>query len=265
MNDLSIGLSIVAGLLYAIGYMFYYRNILKNDPKPNPVSWGIWAALSLLSTGSYFTATGDWWKNVIPLMNIALCFGAFVLLVIHAKRKKLTWVDWTAIIMGIVVIVVWISSKSALQANMLVQVVIIIGFIPTWKNVWSEPRSEQRTPWLIWTTSFFIATIVVLLRWKEGHWYDLVYPINCVVLHLSVPVICRLRTNRIITMGSTARGFASGEFKDWYGLDCSIQKSSNAMVDCIWLGVNENRMLLDQKMVAKLLPLLQKFTKTGDL
>ena len=37
----------------------------------------------------------------------------------------------------------------------------------------------------------------------------------------------------------TSRGFHIAEFKDINGIDCTIQKSSNAEKDCIWLGANQ--------------------------
>lgn len=89
---------------------------------------------------------------------------------------------------------------------------------------------------------------------------------------------------------SDARGFAMGKFKDRYGAECSIQKSSLATEDCIWLGIREvqhkkfpgdntgwhdcelptdvhcfARMHLSQQQVKDLLPLLHRFVKTGDL
>jgi hypothetical protein len=71
------------------------------------------------------------------------------------------------------------------------------------------------------------------------------------------------------------RGFLKGKFKDHYGVDCSIQKSSLATEDCIWLGCDGGdgvqsryagvRMHLTQSMVANLIPLLQRFVETGEL
>lgn len=72
------------------------------------------------------------------------------------------------------------------------------------------------------------------------------------------------------------RGFLRGEFKDRYGDKCSIQKSSLATEDCIWLGCDHEtvdqhgrpcgaRMHLTQQMVADLIPLLQHFVETGEL
>lgn len=87
------------------------------------------------------------------------------------------------------------------------------------------------------------------------------------------------------------RGFENGKFTDSYSNECSIQKSSAAMDDFIWLGIdkpkltvfeNENmgkyietvlpktwmvdsRMHLSREQVAELLPILQKFVDTGEL
>lgn len=87
----------------------------------------------------------------------------------------------------------------------------------------------------------------------------------------------------------TRRGFLLGEFTDLYGAKCSLQKSSLATSDAIWLGVDEvklqilipgqgwtpvvvpegttksARMHLDRKLVLELLPQLQHFAETGEL
>jgi len=93
----------------------------------------------------------------------------------------------------------------------------------------------------------------------------------------------------------TERGFAYLEFTDAYGTACSIQKSSLATDDAIWIGGKEiglkkftpykgwedvdtrgdppygvsyianNRMHLTRDDVEALLPILQKFVDTGDL
>lgn len=73
------------------------------------------------------------------------------------------------------------------------------------------------------------------------------------------------------------RNFAYAEFEDRYKQKCSIQKSSLATEDCIWLGVGilvelggtgeeiMGRMHLTQEMAAELIPILQRFVNTGEL
>lgn len=69
-----------------------------------------------------------------------------------------------------------------------------------------------------------------------------------------------------IKMRRTERGFAIGPFQDSRGSHCSIQKSSLATEDAIWLGVTGyERMHLTQEQAAALVPLLQYFVETGDL
>lgn len=63
----------------------------------------------------------------------------------------------------------------------------------------------------------------------------------------------------------TQRGFSIVNFTDLYGAECSLQKSSLATEDAIWLGVDTARMHLTQEQVSELLPLLQKFVNTGEL
>lgn len=73
-----------------------------------------------------------------------------------------------------------------------------------------------------------------------------------------------------ITIEKTDRGFRLGKFVDHYRDLCSIQESSLAGEDCIWLGQDEAggkpaRMHLTQEMAAALIPLLQHFVETGEL
>ena len=65
----------------------------------------------------------------------------------------------------------------------------------------------------------------------------------------------------------TQRGFPYISFKDFYGERCSLQKSSIATEDCVWLGVDSEtlpRMHLTRAQVTKLLPYLQSFAMTGE-
>lgn len=104
-----------------------------------------------------------------------------------------------------------------------------------------------------------------------------------------------------IKFNKTQRGFRIGKFVDRYGELCSIQKSSLATEDAIWLGIEDanpqimqsdavklglvklihpcgwmkydmpkevlmsTRMCLTKKDVKALLPILQKFVETGEI
>lgn len=60
----------------------------------------------------------------------------------------------------------------------------------------------------------------------------------------------------------TQRGFKRTDFKDCYGESCSIQQASN-IKPSIWLGVSNNRMILDRKLSWKLANRLLLFALFG--
>lgn len=95
--------------------------------------------------------------------------------------------------------------------------------------------------------------------------------------------------------GTTGRGFDIVKFTDRYGVECSLQKSSLATEDCVWLGCDDiglkhfapgegwkdidttynplssegyianTRMHLTREQVREILPYLQHFAETGEL
>lgn len=68
----------------------------------------------------------------------------------------------------------------------------------------------------------------------------------------------------MISWRGTIRGFVRGEFTDQYGMSCSVQASSLADEDCIWLG-GSDRMHLTREMAGELGEILTRFSKTGKL
>ncbi len=185
--NVGIILALMSGIGTILAYLDYNRVVLKGETKPNGATWAIWSAIALVSSSSYLASSGDLWKSIIPVVNIFLCIGTFILALMKGKFKKLDTTDWCALGIGIVATIVW-KLTTAQHANLVVQVAITIGFIPTWIGVWKTPSCEKARPWWIWSTSYSIAALVVIIRWK-GQWVDLVYPTLCVVLHASVPLV----------------------------------------------------------------------------
>lgn len=94
-----------------------------------------------------------------------------------------------------------------------------------------------------------------------------------------------------IKKSTTARGFNLVNFKDAYGVECSIQESSSAEEPKIWFGIDspkvmrldngwkditpvstkenpvniDSRMHLTREHVKQLLPILRHFVKTGEV
>ena len=67
------------------------------------------------------------------------------------------------------------------------------------------------------------------------------------------------------TFGHTSRGFSLIEFEDSNKQECSIQKSSIAMEDLVWIGAGSIRMHIKQDQAKAIAEILLYFAEMGEL
>ncbi len=196
LHELILG--IVAGFLHLVAFGIYNIQMIKGKSVPNPATWFLWLFVSTLNCITYFFASEDWVKTILPAASSAACIVTFSFALFRGKFSRLKLWHWPVLMVGVVSIVVWWKFKDASFANLIMQFSILISFIPTISGVWQEPKTEQGLPWFIWSFAYILGISVVILRWREGHWIDLVYPFNCLILHGLVGLLA-LRQDRSIT------------------------------------------------------------------
>jgi hypothetical protein len=188
-------LAVCSGLFHILAYLDYNSQVARGRTKPNGTTWLIWSILAVASSASYLKATGDVWKSVIPLVNVVLCVATLALAVYMKEFKRPDRTDFVALIIGVIAVLVWKKYGSAKYANLIVQVAILMGFIPTWRSIIKDPACERSRPWCIWTAGYVLSIAVVILRWN-GQGCDLAYPINMVILHPSIPILAMMRRRK---------------------------------------------------------------------
>lgn len=189
--------AVASGVAYTLAYLDYNRQVIKGATKPNSATWFIWSVIAIVNTTSYLKATGDAWKGIIPLLNFGLCLATFIVAACFRKFERPDVMGFAALTIGLIAALMWNQYGSAKYANLIVQAAVLAGFFPTWRGLLDDPTREQPRPWWTWATGYIFALTVVILRWK-GQPYDLVYPINCILLHTSVPLIASLRKKALL-------------------------------------------------------------------
>lgn len=198
-------LGIGAAICHAIAYLDYNTKVIKRHTAPNGSTWAIWSSLAILSASSYLKMTGDVAKSILSLINIFWCVSTFCI-ALYLKRfvRPDKW-DVRALSIGLLAALVWWIYKSAMYANLLLQVAILVGFIPTYRLVWNTPTAERCRPWWIWVGAYGILIATVILRWR-GQWQDLAYPTTSIMYHSLVPILSILRLNKKVEGGENGNG-----------------------------------------------------------
>ena len=171
--------------------------MIRGTSQPNSATWTLWAFITVLNLVSYAVMSGDWVKSILPFASSLACILTFLFALYKGKLSKIDLWDGIALFIGIASIIVWWYLKSATYANLILQASIAVSFVPTYRGVWLNPLKERSFPWYIWSFAYSLNIIVIVLRWRDQY-QDLVYPINCLILHALVGVLTKRKLKPII-------------------------------------------------------------------
>lgn len=196
METISIFVSILAGILQLVGYWIYNQGIWRGEIKPNSATWFLWALGSGIATCSYVSISNDWVKNILPIACAIACIGTFLFSLVLFTCKKATMespdkYDWLIIFLDVMVVVFWMATGMKEEAHLLLQLDLILSFIPIIKHTFTNPEDEKPIPWIFWCTAYVFMILSIAMRFED--WLDFVYPITYLVLCLAIVLILRLR------------------------------------------------------------------------
>lgn len=191
MDTFAIGLSICAALVQIIGYVVYNWGTFSGKIKPNATSWFLWGLGSALTAWSYVALSQDWVKDLLPVTCAIVCAITFVFALLNGSYGKPDRYDLVVCALDTVVILFWFATDSDEYTNLLFQIDVILSFVPIIRAAWKEPQNESALPWFVWSVAYVMFVAVVLMRYEK--WWDLMYPINYLALHLAVGLIAKFK------------------------------------------------------------------------
>ncbi len=180
--------ALTASILNLIGYIIYIRDLRRGITSPNLSSWLVWIGITILSVSTYTSGTGDIVKSFFSWSILLLNIIALGFILKRSKFSSLSRLDKSALFIGSAAAIVWFFTQSAWWGNILVQVAIIIGGVPTIVSVWRRPENEKPLAWLLWSGAFICLLLVIIFRWDNKP-VELVYPIISIVLYGSVGLL----------------------------------------------------------------------------
>ena len=128
--------------LYATG--IYIVSIIKGETKPHLFSWFIWGLLTAIAWAAQIhqnAGAGAW----VTLTAALMCFVITVLCFRYGE-KTITRSDWITFIAALCAIPLWFLTKDPLWSVILVTVIDMLGFYPTFRKSWLKPGEET-----LWT------------------------------------------------------------------------------------------------------------------
>ncbi|MFA5070702.1 MAG: hypothetical protein WC528_05485 [Patescibacteria group bacterium] len=182
---ISVVLSSIAIIGHVIAFVIYNKQMLKGESRPNAATWSIWVLGVGLNCATYIVMSGDIIKALILLAGSLGCTWTFFFSLFKGKLTRLNPWDIVAMIIGFFASFVWWHYRNATMANMILQIPIVISFLPTYRGIIRNPRNEKALPWFLWSGAYLLTIFTVILRWQDKP-LDLVNPINYLFLHAGI-------------------------------------------------------------------------------
>ncbi len=148
MSDLKTIIGAIAVILTFVGYVPYFRDILKNKTKPHAFSWFIWGVIAAIIYALQVSAgagPGSWVTLGLVVITFSIFFLSLKSGVNYIKR-----VDIITLVLALSTLPIWLIVKQPLISVIILSAIDILGFIPTVRKSWQNPYSE--------TLSFYVIT-----------------------------------------------------------------------------------------------------------
>ena len=138
--------------LYGLFCLAYSERILF-DPlaKPSAATWLIFVVATGIAFASYRRAgNGDPVRGRLIIADAVSTWMIFTVLVLHSRSAlRFTRLDVTYLFIAAMIGVFWSWSKKHIVANLLVQGLITIGYLPTIHKLLEHAATEPLYPWLL--------------------------------------------------------------------------------------------------------------------
>ncbi len=145
----------ISVVLAIIGYIPYYRNILRGHTKPHPFTWFGFALLN----GITFVAqvvTGGGAGAWVTLVTTFGTLGIFFLSITKGE-KDITRFDMICFVGALFSIVAWKLTNNPLSAVVIVVIADVLTFLPTYRKAYLRPHQETATLYLMSTIKYVVS------------------------------------------------------------------------------------------------------------
>ena len=179
MKDIPLYFGVLAGILSAIAYIPYVRNVLRSPHRPPLSALILWtmASFMLLFSNKAVGADITWW------LALAYAIGTLTAtLILFRKTKGWDLTDTLCCGVSIISIFLWWHFDDAFIPLVMNLVVDVMGSVAALKKAIKAPELESKTAWKFFFWGALCSLIAMFLAGdysKEISLYPIVMFLSC--------------------------------------------------------------------------------------
>lgn len=185
--DLKEFLGLAATIIALVGYVPYLLGMYRGSVHPHVFSWLVWALLTGISFFLQMGAgagPGAWVTGITAIICIIITMWS-----LKVGEKNITRSDWAAFLASLAAIPVWLGADSPVLAMVLITIIDMLAFWPTFRKSWWKPWDEALSEY--WTAS--IKFSIALFAMDQFTLVTALYPAVLVFMHLAFIAMAVMR------------------------------------------------------------------------
>ncbi|RJP43629.1 hypothetical protein C4587_02720 [Candidatus Parcubacteria bacterium] len=168
MPEYKIFLGSLATVIAVAAYIPYFADIFRGRTKPHAFSWLVWGVITAIGFAAQFSekgGAGTW----VTGFSALVCFAIFSLALAKGDRR-FVFFDWANLFGAGAAIFLWWFTGGPLLSVLLVILIDILGFLPTYRKAFFKPHEETAITFALNSLKFAVSipalgafTLVTLL------------------------------------------------------------------------------------------------------
>ncbi len=137
-------LTVIAFVLTFYAFYLYIRTILDGRTHPHVFSWLIWGIITSIVFVAQLAdggGMGAWPMGVSGLITLGIAGMAYM----RRADISITRADWVFFLLALSSIPIWVLTDNPLWSVILLTLIDLLGFIPTFRKTYYAPFSEPLT------------------------------------------------------------------------------------------------------------------------
>ncbi|MDH5327153.1 MAG: hypothetical protein OEZ68_22215 [Gammaproteobacteria bacterium] len=158
-------------VLTVVAFVPYIRSILSGRTRPHVFSWIIWAGTTFVVFLAQLAADGGigaWPIGISGVITLVVALLAY-----HKKADdSITAADWLFFLLALSSLPLWFVTSEPLWAVVVLTLVDLLGFGPTFRKAFHSPMNES--------VGFFVIMLLrntlVVLALEQYSWTTVLFP-----------------------------------------------------------------------------------------
>lgn len=194
MSEIKNIIGIIAIILIFLGYIPYFRDLIKGKTVPHIYSWILWGFVTFIVAALQFS-DGAGIGALITLVVAGICAAVIIVSVVkHKGSMNITLLDKAFLILGFISLGIWLLAKQPLLSAVLATTTDLLAFAPTIRKSWHKPYSETLSLYELNVVRFSLALVAL----QHYSLITVLYPASWVVGNGLFAVVLILRRKKLI-------------------------------------------------------------------